>query len=99
MLICFFLLRPVFRKPAQPIPEITATPQKPPVKATTGRKRKFPTMTKAFFNTIAPGLSSFANDASTSITHTINEDDQDDTESKDFGPEVDPEVVATIADF
>ena len=56
-------------------------------------------MTKAFFNTIAPGLSSFANEPSHSEALTIKEDAEDDTDSQDLGPELDPDVVATIADF
>lgn len=82
------------------MPEITVTPPKPAPttpQPTKKRKGKFPTMTKAFFNTIAPGLSSFANESSLSEVTTIEEDNEN--KSQDDGPELDPEVVATIADF
>ena len=73
-------------------------PPAPPVVTTKPtRKRKLPTMTKAFFNTIAPGLSSLA--TSSTDADNIKEEDQHDTEFPDAGPELDPDVVATIADF
>ena len=53
------------------------------------RSKGAPFLTKAFFNTVAPGLASFAHTQKSELDIVVEEDDE----------EEDPDVIAIMADF
>lgn len=62
---------------------------KSPVPKPNGKNAPF--LTRAFFNTVAPGLASFAQTQNTELDVVVEEDDDE--------IEEDPDVIAIMADF
>lgn len=54
------------------------------------RDKGAPFLTKAFFNTVAPGLASFAQTQKSELDIVVEEDEME---------EEDPDVIAMMADF
>lgn len=54
-----------------------------------GKSKNSPFLTKAFFNTVAPGLASFADAQKDELDVVVEEDEIDE----------DPDVLAIMADF
>lgn len=54
-----------------------------------GKSKNSPFLTKAFFNTVAPGLASFADAQKDELDVVVEEDEI----------EKDPDVIAIMADF
>lgn len=54
------------------------------------KSKAAPFLTKAFFNTVAPGLASFAQTQKSELDIVVEEDDDE---------EEDPDVIAMMADF
>lgn len=61
-----------------------------PVPKSKKEKKKAPFLTRAFFNTVAPGLASFAQTQKSELDIIVEEEDE---------IEEDPDVIAMMADF
>lgn len=56
-----------------------------------GKEKTSPFLTRAFFNTVAPGLASFAQTQKSELDVVVEEDVEE--------IEEDPDVIAMVADF
>lgn len=87
------LLSPLKEPSIATAPQATQSVDQAPQEGSPVPKKKSkgaPFLTKAFFNTVAPGLASFAQTQKSELDIVVEEDDDE---------EEDPDVIAMMADF